>query len=334
MSLPRQRKVLRRSSDAINPTCLKTSLWNLTFKNPVGIAAGFDKQGEAVQGLHKIGFSFVEIGSVTPNPQPGNPKPRVFRLSSDNAIINRYGFNSDGHDSVYERLKSVKNDADFSGIIGVNLGKNKTSNDPVQDYIDGIKKFHDVANYFVINVSSPNTPGLRNLQAKENLQDLLRKLNETRQVFGINKPLLLKLAPDLSETERQDIVNVIQNPKSKVDGLVISNTTISRMNLMDAKKEESGGLSGAPLTDLSTKMISDMYRRTGGNIPIIGVGGVFTGADAYDKIKAGASLVQIYTSYIYHGPPVINRIKRELTDLLKTDGFNSVADAVGRNSKS
>ncbi|XP_046817419.1 dihydroorotate dehydrogenase (quinone) [Vespa crabro] len=316
-----------------DPISLRTSIWDLVFKNPLGMAAGFDKQGEAIEGLHKIGFSFVEIGSITPMPQSGNPKPRVFRLLEDNAIVNRYGFNSDGHDKVWERIKKLKENKDFVGIIGINLGKNKNSEDAAQDYINGIKKFSDVADYFVINVSSPNTPGLRSLQSKQNLKMLLTKVNEIRQIIGSKQPLLLKLAPDLSETERQDIADIVLHTKTKIDGLILCNTTTSRVNLVNENKRESGGLSGAPLTDISTKIISDMYKRTYGKIPIIGVGGVFSGEDAYHKIKAGASLIQLYTSYIYNGPPIVGKIKRELNEILKKDGFSSINEAVGKDIK-
>lgn len=311
---------------------LKSTVWGLEFSNPIGMAAGFDKQGEAVNGLHKIGFGFVEVGSVTPIPQEGNPKPRVFRLHEDKAVINRYGFNSDGHEIVYKRLQNVKNSSDFSGVIGVNLGKNKTSSDHVKDYIDGVKKFGEIADYFVINISSPNTPGLRALQGREILEELITKINKACENLPRKPPLLIKLAPDLNDQERKDIADVINSPKCKVDGLVLSNTTIERPNLTSLHKDESGGLSGVPLADLSTAMIEEMYRRTNGKIPIIGVGGIFSGADAYKKIKSGASLVQIYTSYIYHGPPIVNRIKKELDELLVKDGYASVQDAVGKDA--
>ncbi|KAL0118169.1 hypothetical protein PUN28_009083 [Cardiocondyla obscurior] len=311
---------------------LKTTMLGLEFSNPIGMAAGFDKQGEAVEGLHKIGFGFVEIGSVTPKPQSGNSKPRVFRLPEDRAVINRYGFNSDGHDIVWERLKKLKNE-NFHGVLGVNLGKNKETKDPIQDYIDGIKRFIDVADYFVINVSSPNTPGLRSLQDKNNLKELLTRINAARESMGSKQPLFLKLAPDLLDLERQDVADVILNKKSRVDGLILCNTTVTRPNLINSNKQENGGLSGAPLTDLSTAMISDMYKRTHGSIPIIGVGGIFSGADVYDKIKAGASLVQLYTSYIYNGPPLVGKIKRELCEILETNGYTSVTDAIGKDAK-
>ncbi|XP_031847532.2 dihydroorotate dehydrogenase 2 [Nomia melanderi] len=314
-----------------DPPSLRTNVWGLQFKNPLGMAAGFDKQGEAVEGLHRIGFSFVEIGSVTPKPQSGNPKPRLFRLKEDNAVVNRYGFNSEGHDVVWQRLKKLKDNRSFHGIVGVNLGKNKTMEDAAQDYIDGIKKFSDVADYFVINVSSPNTPGLRSLQSKNDLEQLLTRINEVRHSMQSKQPLLLKLAPDLSDSEKQDIADVILKEKTKIDGLILCNTTVTRNNLASPLQGEEGGLSGAPLTDMSTAMISDMYRRTGGTVPIIGVGGVFTGADAYDKIRAGASLVQLYTSFAYQGPPVVTKIKRELNEILEQHGLDSVKDAVGKN---
>ncbi|KAK0171284.1 hypothetical protein PV328_009032 [Microctonus aethiopoides] len=317
----------------IDPATLNHTVWGIKFDNPVGMAAGFDKQGETMKSLTKMGFGYVEIGSVTPNPQPGNPQPRVFRLLKDRGVINRYGFNSDGHDVVLNRLKVVRDDPNFTGIIGVNLGKNKTSEDPIKDYIDGIKKFNNVADYFVINVSSPNTVGLRNLQNKKQLEELLSAINSIRFKMTVQPPLLLKLAPDLTNDERQDIVDVILKEKTKVDGLILTNTTISRENLLDDNKIESGGLSGAPLTDLSTAVIADMFKRTKGRIPIIGVGGIFSGQDAYDKIAAGASLIQIYTSYAYHGPPIVQKIKRELNDLIISNGYNSIADAIGKNSE-
>lgn len=324
---------LAPSQKTEDPRSLRTTVLGLQLKSPIGMAAGFDKQGEAVEGLHKIGFSFVEIGSVTPKPQSGNPRPRVFRLPEDKAVVNRYGFNSDGHDVVWQRLKGLKESKSFDGILGVNLGKNKETEDATRDYVDGIKRFVDVADYFVINISSPNTPGLRSLQNKRNLEELLTAVNAARESAGGKQPLFLKLAPDLSDSERQDVADVVLSEKSRVDGLVLCNTTITRPNLTNSNRQESGGLSGAPLADISTAMISDMYRRTRGSIPIIGVGGVFSGHDAYVKIRAGASLVQLYTSYVYHGPPVVAKIKRELCEILEANGFSSVTDALGKDAK-
>ncbi|CAG9562744.1 unnamed protein product [Danaus chrysippus] len=318
-----------------DPKILKTKLLKYDLSNPIGIAAGFDKHGDAVTGLRNIGFSIIEIGSVTPEPQPGNPKPRVFRLPEDSAVINRYGFNSEGRDEVYKKIENIDKSVIEGGILGINLGKNKNSDDAIQDYSLGIQKFHDVADYFVINVSSPNTPGLRSLQNKQELSELLAGINKTlNNLSGKRPPLLLKLAPDLSLDEMKDVVSVISKKDTKVDGLIISNTTIDRSSLINQEhSNEAGGLSGKPLTNKSTEMIKTMYKLTKGNIPIIGVGGVFTGQDAYEKILAGASVVQIYTALIYHGPQVVTKIKSELAELLIKDGYTNVSMAVGKGVK-
>ncbi|XP_015368075.1 PREDICTED: dihydroorotate dehydrogenase (quinone), mitochondrial [Diuraphis noxia] len=319
-----------------DPSMLKTKLWDLNFSNPIGLAAGLDKQGEITKALKDVGFGFVEVGSITPLPQPGNEKPRVFRLLDSQAIINRYGFNSDGHNVVFERLKKLKQNQNFDGIVGVNLGKNKESENAVSDYVKGIEKFAPVADYFVINISSPNTPGLRNLQNKKDLMNLLSNVIEARnQVCGEHKiPLLLKIAPDLTDQDKKDIANVIDDEKCKVDGLIISNTTVKRIGVYDNPNAlEPGGLSGKPLQEESTKLISEFYRLTNGKIPIIGVGGVFNGQDAYAKIRAGASLIQIYTSFIYNGPSVIVNIKKELENLLRKDKYNSISDAIGADTR-
>ncbi|CAF4801688.1 unnamed protein product [Pieris macdunnoughi] len=316
-----------------DPTVLKTIFLNCELSNPIGIAAGFDKHGDAVNGLRRIGFSIIEIGSVTPEPQAGNPKPRVFRLPEDQAVINRYGFNSEGHDVVLKKIENIDKALLDKGLLGINLGKNKHSTDAAADYSHGIKKFHKVADYFVINVSSPNTPGLRSLQSKTELQKLLAEANTTLESLKIEKrpPLLLKLAPDLSIEEMKDIVSVISEKKTKVDGLIISNTTIDRSSLHNSKyAQETGGLSGKPLTDKSTEMIKTMYKLTQGKIPIVGVGGIFNGKDAFEKILAGASVLQIYTALIYHGPPIVTKIKAELAELLKQNGYNTVNEAVGK----
>ncbi|KAK6982015.1 dihydroorotate dehydrogenase (quinone) mitochondrial-like isoform X3 [Biomphalaria glabrata] len=305
-----------------DPPSLKTQVWGRTFPSMIGLAAGYDKQGEAVDGLFKMGFGFVEVGSVTPEPQPGNPKPRVFRLTEDKAVINRYGFNSEGHEAVYNRLyaRNVEQTPTDNGVLGVNLGKNKQTENAVEDYVKGVKKFGPIADYLVINVSSPNTPGLRDMQRQEELSRLLEKVVEERDklTFNPKPPLLIKIAPDLSEEEKRDIADVITRPKSHVDGLIVSNTTVARPDsLVSKNKEEVGGLSGAPLKDKSLETIRDMYRLTNGQVPIVGVGGISNGQDAYSKVKAGASLIQLYTALIYQGPPVISKIKRELDDLLR-----------------
>ncbi|KAJ3640780.1 hypothetical protein Zmor_027322 [Zophobas morio] len=320
-----------------DPEALKTTLFGKVFQNPIGIAAGFDKHAEAVLGLRDIGFGFIEVGSVTPKPQPGNSKPRVFRLPEDRAVINRYGFNSEGHQVVYERLNHIKINESCDRIVGVNLGKNKTSEDPVGDYVVGIKKLGPVADYLVINVSSPNTPGLRAMQSKDVLKKLLKSAVETRDSLPQDSkpPLLLKLAPDLSSEELRDVVDVIKRKDTKVDGLIICNTTVGRPEFLvnSRVRDEVGGLSGKPLKGSSTRMIQDVYRLTKGKIPIIGVGGVFTGEDAYEKIKAGASVIQIYTSLVYEGPPIVTKIKKELTQLLAADGYRNISEAVGADLK-
>ncbi|XP_055694908.1 dihydroorotate dehydrogenase (quinone), mitochondrial [Lutzomyia longipalpis] len=314
---------------------LKTSFVDIALSNPVGIAAGFDKQAEAVSGLHKIGFGFVEIGSVTPEPQPGNPKPRCFRLVEDKAIINRFGFNSDGHDKVLERIEKLRKNGSFAGVLGVNLGKNKTSPSAADDYVVGIERFGPVADYLVINISSPNTPGLRSLQSRENLIELLSKAVAAKRKLSRNVPLLLKIAPDLILEELNDISEIIELESCRVDGVIISNTTITRPPELQSRfRNEVGGLSGAPLRDLSTKAIAHVYKRTGGRVPIVGVGGISSGREAYDKILAGASVVQLYSAFAFHGPPIVNKIKSELDELLRKNGFKNVAEARGMAHKS
>ncbi|XP_037039593.1 dihydroorotate dehydrogenase (quinone), mitochondrial [Bradysia coprophila] len=322
-----------------DPNSLSVKFFGHVLSNPLGVAAGLDKHAEAVVGLNDIGFGFVEIGSVTPLPQDGNPKPRVFRLSEDKAIINRYGFNSVGHEEVYRRIQAIRKSSEGTGtVIGVNLGKNKESTDNSKDYVLGVERFAPIADYLVINVSSPNTPGLRNLQHQSQLRQLLSNVIEKRNAVTASGypyvPILLKLAPDLTDDELNQIAKVIQQKGSVVDGVIISNTTVDRpFSLMNDNRKEIGGLSGAPLTDRSTELIRRMYQLTGGNVPIVGVGGIFSGKDAYDKILAGASVVQIYSSFIYHGPPVVAKIKKELNGLLKENGYRNVADAVGKGTR-
>lgn len=257
----------------------------------------------------------------------------MFRLPEDRAIINRYGFNSDGHEVVKSRVKLFRDSNNLNGLLGINLGKNKTSDDPVDDYVKGVRTFGPLADYLVVNVSSPNTPGLRDMQHSNILYDLLSNVLKARNELPETHrpPILLKLAPDLSPTELQDVAKVLKKKECKIDGLIISNTTIARSDeLKSENAKEVGGLSGAPLTQKSTQMIAQMHKLTGGKIPIIGVGGVFTGQDAFDKILAGATLVQLYTSFVYHGPFVVARVKRELAELVEKNGYKSLNDAVGR----
>lgn len=325
--------IVPRKQKTPDSPILSSVVFGREFSNPVGLAAGFDKDGEGVRGLTKIGFGFIEIGSVTPEPQPGNPKPRVFRLKEDKAVINRYGFNSEGHEAVYNRLKDRVTEQD-NCLLGINLGKNKSSTDPISDYTQGVEKFSRLADYLVVNISSPNTPGLRDLQGKQKLQNLLDKVIERRDEMEVRKPLLVKIAPDLTDRDKEDIAAVVTSRKGYVNGLIISNTTVRRPpSLKNPNKTEEGGLSGPPVRDMSTKTIADMYRLTNGSIPIIGVGGVSSGQEAYKKIRSGASLVQLYTALVYEGPPVVKKIKRELEELLRRDGFKSISEAVGADVK-
>lgn len=325
--------IVPRKQKTPDSPILSSVVFGREFSNPVGLAAGFDKDGEGVRGLTKIGFGFIEIGSVTPEPQPGNPKPRVFRLKEDKAVINRYGFNSEGHEAVYNRLKDRVTEQD-NCLLGINLGKNKSSTDPISDYTQGVEKFSRLADYLVVNISSPNTPGLRDLQGKQKLQNLLDKVIERRDEMEVRKPLLVKIAPDLTDRDKEDIAAVVTSRKGYVNGLIISNTTVRRPpSLRNPSKTEEGGLSGPPVRDMSTKTIADMYRLLNGSIPIIGVGGVSSGQEAYKKIRSGASLVQLYTALVYEGPPVVKKIKRELEELLRRDGFKSISEAVGADVK-
>ena len=313
---------------------LRTRVWNLEFANPLGLAAGFDKDAEVADALLRSGFGFVEIGSVTPRPQPGNPRPRVFRLAEDRALINRLGFNSAGLERVEANLRRRRAAAPEGGILGVNLGRNKDSADAGADYLAGLRALAPLADYLVINVSSPNTPGLRALQGRDQLAALLAPLraalSERRAERGAERgpPLLLKIAPDLTAEDRSDIAEVAL--AQGLDGLIVSNTTIERpAGLKSRFRSEAGGLSGAPLFAPSTALLAEMYRLTGGRLPIIGVGGVASGAEAYAKIRAGASLLQLYTGLVYQGPGLPGRILTELAALLRHDGFATVAAAVG-----
>ncbi len=303
---------------------LRTTLWGLEFANPLGLAAGFDKEAEAVDAALGLGFGFVEIGSVTPEPQPGNPRPRLFRLPEDGAVINRMGFNSRGLEVARANLERRRR----RGVVGINLGKNKTSQDAAADYRKGVVALGPLADYLVVNVSSPNTPGLRALQGRAPLADLLGAVKAARDGLERKPPLLLKIAPDLTDEDKADIAAVVLD--LEIDGLIATNTTIARPDgLRGTRRGEAGGLSGRPLLAPSTRVLADMYRLTGGRIPLIGVGGVASGADAYAKIRAGASLVQLYSALVYGGPDLVTRILRDLSARLAADGFNSVAEAVG-----
>lgn len=313
------------SSKSDDPA-LASQLWGLQFANPVGLAAGFDKDAAAYKGALRLGFGFVETGTVTPRPQPGNPKPRVFRLPEDRAVINRYGFNSAGLDITAERLAARTG----AGVVGANIGRNKGSEDAEADYVAGAQRLAPLSDYLVMNVSSPNTPGLRALQDKDQLSALITATRDaaTKACNGESRPLLVKIAPDLTLEDKQDIASTIR--ETGVDGLIISNTTITRpANLRSRDRNETGGLSGVPLFPITVSLVGEMYRLTQGKVPLIGVGGIASGVDAYAMIRAGASLVQVYTALVFQGPGLIPRIKRDLVMLLRADGFESLSEAVG-----
>jgi dihydroorotate dehydrogenase len=299
---------------------LAVTALGLHFPNPVGLAAGFDKNAAVPDAMAKLGFGFVECGTVTPRPQAGNPRPRLFRLGQDHAVINRMGFNNDGMAAAARNLAARRG----KGIVGINIGANKDSEDRIADYVRAFAALGPLADYVTVNVSSPNTPGLRGLQNREELTRLLGALTQTRKIAI---PLLLKIAPDLEDYALDDIADVARS--SGIEGLIVSNTTIARPALKSSHAGETGGLSGAPLFAPSTEILRQMRLRLGAAVTLIGVGGISSGADAYAKIRAGASLVQLYTALVYEGPGLVTRIKRELADLLKRDGFAHVADAVG-----
>ena len=299
------------------------TIFNREFKNPIGLAAGFDKNGEVPNEILSSGFGFTEVGTITPKPQKGNPKPRVFRLEEDNAIINRLGFNNDGMEIIFRRLNILQK----KGIIGINIGANRDSQDKINDYVLGINKFAKIADYLTINISSPNTVGLRDLQKGENFNLLLKTISEMKK-NGLNTPILIKLAPELSKNDLKKIVSSCI--EHSIDGLIISNTTITRDKLKSTKhSSEEGGLSGKPLMKKSTMMIKDVYKLSNGELPIIGVGGIFTGQDIIEKMMYGASLIQLYTAMIYEGPALINNIKRELQNEIKRLGVRSITEIIG-----
>ncbi|MEW5728086.1 MAG: quinone-dependent dihydroorotate dehydrogenase [Pseudomonadota bacterium] len=310
---------------------LEVALWGLRFPNPVGLAAGFDKNAEVPGAMLRQGFGFVEIGSVTPRPQPGNPKPRMFRLAEDRAVINRMGFNNQGLEAVARRMEARAS----IGIVGANLGKNKDTEDAAADYEKGATRLAPLSDYLVINVSSPNTPGLRALQGRDQLESLVGRTRAALNgavAEGKRPPLLLKIAPDLNDEDLADIAAVAL--AGALDGLIVSNTTIARPpSLRSPHAKEAGGLSGAPLFVPSTEVLRRMYMLTKGRLPLVGAGGIASGAQAYAKIRAGASLVQLYSAMVYEGPGLITRIKRELIALLARDGFASVTDAVGADHR-
>jgi dihydroorotate dehydrogenase len=311
---------------------LAVRAFGLNFPNPVGMAAGFDKNAEAPDALLKLGFGFVEIGSVTPKPQEGNPRPRLFRLEQDSGVINRMGFNNDGAEAVLRRLAAR---ARLGGIVGVNIGANKDAVDRTADYVRLIELFAPVASYFTVNISSPNTPGLRNLQQAAALDDLLARVIDARERVRKNagdSPLLLKIAPDLTLQELDDVVHIARS--RRVDGMIVANTTLSRPATLreTAKAKEQGGLSGRPLLRLSTRMVAETYVRAEGAFQLIGVGGIDSGGAALMKIRAGATLIQLYSSLVYKGLGLVEDIKADLVSTLRRTGRDSLSEIVGADA--
>lgn len=307
---------------------LRTHVGGLSLPNPVGLAAGFDKNAEVPDAMLGAGFGFVECGTVTPRPQAGNPKPRLFRLPEHEAVINRMGFNNEGLDAFARRLRARHG---RPGLVGANLGANKDSKDRVADYVEGLSRLWGLCDYFTINISSPNTPGLRKLQGADEMDELLERLAQARaklSASGPNYPLFLKVAPDLDVA---DVPRVVEQVRTYAfDAIIVSNTTIDRPDSIGSRwADEAGGLSGQPLFEKSTRLLSHFYDATEGRIDLIGVGGIGSGEQAYAKIRAGAKAVQLYSALVFHGPQLVREICDDLSARLKADGFASVADAVG-----
>ncbi|MGE5722334.1 MAG: quinone-dependent dihydroorotate dehydrogenase [Sphingomonadales bacterium] len=315
---------LRGKGTPSAPSPLAIRVAGIDFPNPIGLAPGFDKDAEVFAQALGLGFGFVEVGTLTPRPQPGNPRPRLFRLPEDRAVINRMGFNNLGQAAALARLKKRRRG---DGIVGVNIGANKDSENRIADYVAGVKTMASVADYLTINISSPNTPGLRALQDKEALNALLTAVTEARGSAG--PPLFLKVAPDLEPADVDDIARAAID--HKLGALIVSNTTISRPGLQSEHRGEAGGLSGAPLKELAMQRLRDFRKATGGAIPLIAAGGIECGPDVYDRIRAGASLVELYTALVYEGPGLVRTMLAEVQDCLEADGFRTVAEAVGTN---
>lgn len=304
------------------PASLDSTVAGLRFPSPVGLAAGFDKDAEVAEAMLGLGFGFVEVGTLTPRPQEGNPKPRLFRLVEDRAVINRMGFNNSGQQSAYERLRQLTH---LHDIVGVNIGANKDSEDRIADYAEGVRKLAPVARYLTINISSPNTPGLRQLQDEGALKALLSAVREARGKNG--PPIFLKVAPDLGEGEPDQIVRVALD--HGVAAIIVANTTVLRPPMKSKSAEEGGGLSGAPLKPIALKALREFRAASGGEIPLIGVGGIANANDAWERIRAGASLVQLYSAMVYEGPGIAMRIARGLAKRLTREGMSNIAEAVG-----
>ena len=309
-------------------TSLNVKVFNLNFENPVGLAAGFDKNAEVYNSFFKLGFGFSEVGTITPEPQDGNPKPRVFRLNEDKAIINRLGFPNEGMEKIYERISNNPN----SKILGINIGPNKANATKIDDYIKCLKKFYEKADYITINISSPNTPNLRSMHDVGKISELIKALHEERKKYNKQKPILFKLSPNIENEDIDNLSKVFLD--HSVEGLVLSNTSVTgKEELENDQKVEEGGLSGSPIYSKSNMIISKFFKRLEKKIPIIGVGGICDGETAYEKIKSGASLLQLYTALVFKGPYVASSINEDLVSLLKQDGFANISEAIGINTK-
>ncbi len=318
--------------DNINDPILSQHILGLDFPNPIGLAAGFDKNAEVISSMFSLGFGFIEVGTITPLPQNGNPKPRVFRLEEDKGIINSLGFNNKGILKAKKNLIKFKSSSNKNRIVGVNLGINKNSTDSINDYLFGIESFCNLANYITINISSPNTVGLRDLQLRGKIENLIKQVVLKREkIDSLTKiPIFIKISPDLNDDQLRDIALI--SLANNIDGLIITNTTINRPNnLLSKNKNFKGGLSGKPLFQASNKILKKMYNLTNGQIILIGVGGISSGSDCYEKIKSGASLIQLYSALTFSGPSLISKIKKELVDLIKTDGYKNITDLIGKS---
>lgn len=314
-----------------DPACLATTVWGLSFSNPIGIAAGFDKDARVPDAVLGLGCGFAEVGTTTPLPQSGNPKPRLFRLTRDHAIINRLGFNNAGHEATLRRLRARTG----GGIVAVNIGANKESPDRAGDYVAGLRTFYDVATAFTVNISSPNTPGLRDLQAPEQLDELLGRVVQARaELVAAGKPqrpITVKIAPDIAEGDIDAICGRLLH--HAVDAIAVSNTTLSRPGLMDRDARQGGGLSGRPLFEKSTAMLARIYLATGGKVPLIGIGGIDSGEAALAKIEAGATLIQLYTGLVYEGPALISRLKTDLAEACRRRGIDRLSSLTGTRAE-
>jgi len=320
-----------KKKSLIDNKILNQHLLGLDFSNPIGLAAGFDKNAEVVNSIFNLGFGFTEVGTITPKSQFGNSKPRIFRLKEDQAVINHLGFNNKGCNHALKNLQKLNLSNLSTGIVGINIGKNKNSADAISDYCYCLEKLGPYGHYITINISSPNTPGLRDLQKRGQIEVLVKSLQKKQNEFQnlIDKPIFFKISPDLNDEQLRDIALI--SLANNISGLIISNSTTERhLSLKSSNKNEIGGLSGKPLFIRSTVTLKKMFSLTNGQLTLIGVGGVSNGKECYEKMKAGANLIQIYTSLIFQGPKIVNKIKNELIDLIKIDGFSNVKEIVGK----